>query len=163
MFPKVKITIDDDVLKELQKTLGNLPKAFTQRFNRRTAGVRAELLRELQQEPGLPTHPIEWKSEAQRRYFWAAIAPQYLDGEGHYTGYPRSHKLSQAWRVTYTSFDRGAVIAASNDDPARPYVEGDWQQPFHVNTGWLYEEEVFRKYRELFTDIAIDTWAAWSE
>jgi len=158
LFPTIIVSIDDDVLTELQAVIKRLPQSFTKVYDRRTARVRTTMQNALQQEPGAPSYPIDWTSEAQKRYFFAVLFPK----QG-YQAYVRTHALSQGWKVTYSGLANGAQIAITNNAPERPYVEGEWQQGFHADTGWLYEGEVFREYEELLTDIAIDVWASWSE
>jgi hypothetical protein len=125
---------------------------------------QAQLLAQLQQEPGPPKYPIRWTSERQRRAFFAT------DGFGRGIPTKRSHAMSQAWQVTInieqiTRFQvftnrlisflarfkiteaptpppPTIIVDVSNPVSYTRYVEGENQQGFHKDTGWLYAPDV---------------------
>jgi hypothetical protein len=125
---------------------------------------QAQLLAQLQQEPGPPKYPIRWSSERQRRAFFAS------DGFGRGIPTKRSHAMSQAWQVSVnveqiTRFQvftntliaflarfkvadaptpppPTIIVDVSNPVSYTRYVEGKDQQGFHKDTGWLYAPDV---------------------
>jgi hypothetical protein len=125
---------------------------------------QTQFLAQLQQEPGSPKYPIRWPSERQRRAFFAT------DGFGRGIPTKRSHALSQAWQaivnveqITRFQVFTNSLIAflaqfkiteaptpppptiivdVSNPVSYERYVEGENQQGFHKDTGWLYAPDV---------------------
>jgi hypothetical protein len=125
---------------------------------------QAQLLAQLQQEPGAPKYPIRWSSERQRRAFFAS------NGFGRGIPTKRSHAMSQAWQVSinveqitrfqvFTNTLIGFLARFKVTEPPTPppptiivdvsnpvsytrYVEGEDQQGFHKDTGWLYAPDV---------------------
>ena len=82
------------------------------------------------QEPGPPKYPIRWKSEKQRRAFFAT------DGFGGGIPYKRTHQLVAAWKVEVIARRDESVLIIENEANAAQYVYGPDQQPFHADTGW---------------------------
>jgi hypothetical protein len=125
---------------------------------------QAQLLAQLQQEPGPPKYPIRWTTERQRRAFFAT------NGFGRGIPTKRTHAISQAWQVTinveqitrFQVFTNNLIAFLArfkvSDAPTPPlptvivdvsnpvsytrYVEGENQQGYHKNTGWLYAPDV---------------------
>jgi hypothetical protein len=125
---------------------------------------QTQFLAQLQQEPGSPKYPIRWTSERQRRAFFAT------DGFGRGIPTKRSHALSQAWQVIvnveqitrFQVFTNSLIaflaqfkiteaptpppptiiVDVSNPVSYERYVEGENQQGFHKDTGWLYAPDV---------------------
>jgi hypothetical protein len=125
---------------------------------------QAQLLAQLQQEPGPPKYPIRWTTERMRRAFFAS------NGFGRGIPTKRSHALSQAWQVTInvdqitrfqmftnnliaflarfkiteppTPIPPMIIVDVSNPVSYERYVEGVNQQGFHKDTGWLYAPDV---------------------
>lgn len=99
-----------------------------------------ELEARLEAEPGPVQYPVEWKSPAQLRMFWAT------DGFGRGIGAPRSHTLSRSWEVKVERMGAGFTFTVRNPTDYAQFVVGSlargirnpgrFQQPFHQNTGW---------------------------
>lgn len=150
----VSAILDLDVLDAVQETA----KIARPRM-RRELGIIARgpiaqnLIKELSTEPGRPKYPIRWKSDRQRRAFFAT------NGFGHGIPYVRTHKLSRGWRVVLDDITASTgVFRVENSQPYTRYVQGDDQQPFHIDTGWPFAAPIIRKYEDQLQDVVIDTW-----
>jgi hypothetical protein len=110
------------------------------------------LEKDLQTEPGPVVYPIAWTSEAQRRMYFAT------NGFGEGIPTVRNHDLVRAYKVEVEPPQPGqiAAIVVSNDDPARDFTTGIYQQRYHAITGWFYEQDVFDVHRDLMTDQIAD-------
>lgn len=75
-------------------------------------------------------YPIAWKSERQRRAFFAT------NGFGGGIPYRRTGALGRGWEWTLVREPDGFLITIANRAPAARFVIGLDQQPFHAATGW---------------------------
>jgi hypothetical protein len=92
-------------------------------------------LRLLANAPRPVKYPIQWKTERQRRAFFAS------DGFGKGIPYQRTGTVAQGWRIEADRVDNATVLAISNPVSYAKFVYGTTedpkaQQPFHVATGW---------------------------
>jgi hypothetical protein len=101
-------------------------------------------------EPGSPQYPIRWKSEKQRRAFFAT------NGFGRGVPSQRTGALARGWTVEIDDSDLIA-LDVFNREPHTAFVEGDEQQPFHIDTGWLFAPKIMAEESEKFEDVMIDT------
>lgn len=95
----------------------------------------------ISKQPGKPRYPLRWKSERQRRAFFAT------NGFGKGIPYRRTGKLARAWVMEATRQQRGAGLLIQNPAKAARFVSGSlarkqtaalrFKQPFHADTGWL--------------------------
>lgn len=115
--------------------LEQAPELTHQVIDREVNSVGEEVLAHLRTEPGAVRYPIEWHSVRQRKAYFAT------NGFGHGIPYQRTHQLAQGWKmqIVYGS-DEITSIVIGNDAPERPFVTGQYQQIFHLNTGWPEEE-----------------------
>jgi hypothetical protein len=93
-----------------------------------------KLLDALRQEPGPVVLPIKWKSDKQRKAYFAS------KGFGRGIPFHRAtapNRIVDRWKMVVV-YEPGALTAVvlENDSPARRYVTGSDQQPFHRITGW---------------------------
>jgi hypothetical protein len=93
-------------------------------------------------------YPIAWKSERQRRAFFATR------GFGKGIPYQRTGQTARGWQVEAEQVGNVTALAVSNRVPHAQFVYGtvqdpSIQQPFHVNTGWPKADEVVRVAVEL--------------
>lgn len=109
-------------------------------FQTAAIAVAKELQAEARPYPGEVAYPIEWKSEKQRRFYFAM--------RGKNLPYVRqsddmSERLLESWAIEpYGKI--GAVL--KNNAIYAPFVIGDDQQPFHRNTGWRILREVAKEF-----------------
>jgi hypothetical protein len=150
----VSVILDLDVLQAVQDTARTARPRMRRELGIIARGAIAEdLIRELSIEPGRPKYPIRWKSERQRRAYFAT------NGFGNGIPYQRSHKLSQGWRVVLDDITNSTgVFRVENSQRYTRYVQGDDAQPFHLDTGWVQSAPVIRKYEDKFQDAVIDVW-----
>lgn len=121
-------------------TLQQAPELTRQVIDREVNSVGDDLLVRLRTEPGPVVYAgtgvhgqpvLRWKSAKQRQAFFAS------NGFGGGIPSSRKHILVQSWkiRVVYGS-DEITSIAIENDAPEREFVTGQYQQPYHFDTGW---------------------------
>lgn len=127
----VNVGVDTDAIERLRRAAKQAPS----RMRRVVASVvrenKSQIIADLRgREPGPPSYPIRWKSERQRRAFFAT------NGFGGGIPYRRTGTLSNGWFVDVTTDNRGGSIAIGNDVPYARFVVGADQQPFHEDTGW---------------------------
>lgn len=108
---------------------------------------RDHLLADLSRYPGPVVYPIQWKSEKQRRAFFAT------KGFGKGIPYHRTYGWGKTWHVLVEYLPDGiSQIVARNDNPIRQYVTGENQQPFHANTGWQKDDDTFQIWGMIMED-----------
>lgn len=133
----VTVRADTRVLDLLIADLESAPVRFNALVDNIVKGrggyiQRAE--RELTPYPGAPKRPIRWKSQRQRRAYFAS------NGFGRGIPSRRTNKLKKSWRFVYRPLrERGgdASLTIENTDPKARFVIGANQQPFHADTGWI--------------------------
>ena len=120
-------------------------KRFAKKFDTVFQGIGAEVSRELQpfvlevyKPPGAVVYPIEWKTDRQRRAFFAT------DGFGRGIPTKRTGKVNSNWKVAWRSKQAfSGTIEVYNAVTYARFVYGGFnrqtqnQQPFHANTGWI--------------------------
>lgn len=85
--------------------------------------------------PGPVRYPIQWKSERQRRYFFAqrqGALPYVRSSDAE------SQRLGPSWAVELQPF---GVIVGTRVTYAPFVQDAERQQPFHRNTGWKTDEQ----------------------
>lgn len=117
------------------------PVTFEQNFQKGIQAVGVSVAEGIQKKAeevfappiGAVVYPIEWKTEKQRKAFFAT------DGFGRGIPTRRTGKVSSGWKVEF----RDNVIKLYNRVPYARFVYGGFdirtenQQPFHRNTGWI--------------------------
>jgi hypothetical protein len=134
-----EIVVDDkDLIGAYLELIEEMPEVVRTITGQVVNKVGDKYLAKLQTEPGKVKYPIKWKSEKQRRAFFAT------NGFGKGIPTRRNHKLVQGWKLVVTYLpDAIAQVAFTNPVSYRRYVTGRDQQPFHAITGWYYEENIF--------------------
>lgn len=150
----VSVILDLDVLQAVQVTARTARPRMRRQLGIIARGAIAEqITRELSAEPGAVKRPLRWKSERQRRAYFATR------GFGHGIPYVRTHKLSQGWRVVLDDITVSTgVFRVENSQRYTRYVQGDDAQPFHLDTGWVQAAPVIRKYEDAFQSAVVDAW-----
>lgn len=149
-----KVTADvrsfDARLAQLSINILHLPDAFHNALQGRQGQLASDALRKLTIVPGAPIYPIRWKSQRQRRAFFAS------NGFGKGIPTKRSYKLLKGWRVLYQRTGDGGFISLVNEVPYMKYVQGDEAQPFHLDTGWIQRGDVVNDFvRETTEQVSI--------
>lgn len=161
---KIKIEVKDRGALKAYRDLYDIRRVKERLYRSMAAGlreVRARTLSILQTEPPPARHPIRWKSDRQRKAVMAYLRENgYMGGSSgpgnpiEATGYIRTHKMSQAWKVEQVAGKSGGEISqvvienrhkAKNavGDEVYPFQfvygtfeDTSYQQPFHADTGW---------------------------
>lgn len=138
--------IDFDVLDAFQEALQadrtKVRRVFFVAITREGSAAE-QMRRRLSKEPGTPKYPIRWKSPKQRRYVMAKLREQ------NNLPYQRTHQQAAGWTVTV---DDPLDVLVKNSDPATRYVQGEDQQPYHIDTGWGYAPGIIREYANAITE-----------
>ncbi len=150
----IKIIPDTDVLEAVHEAARQAPARMRRAAGKIARGPTAHrLIVELSQEPGPPHYPLRWKSARQRRKVMAMLRES-----GHWS-YIRTHKISQGWRVVLETLADGVgVFGVVNNAPGVEFVQGDYAQPFHLDTGWVQAAPVIVQYGEALQDEVINAW-----
>ena len=149
---KIDVTADTDVLDAIREAAQDASRRMNKAYKRKIKRLRQQLLDELREYPGPVKYPFRWKSERQRRAYFAT------DGFGWGIPYVRTDALKASWTTHIRDQKDGAVFEVENRAPYAIYVMGDWQQPGHLATGWNSAAEIVSRYRERATDELISVW-----
>lgn len=151
---RMDVTVDTDVLDAISEAAQESPRRMNRAYKRRIKRLRQQLLDELREYPGPVKYPFRWKSERQRRAFFAS------NGFGNGIPYVRTNTLKDGWVTHIRDQKDGAVFEVENKADYAGFVVGDWQQPGHLATGWNSAGEIVAKFREKAVDELIDAWAS---
>jgi hypothetical protein len=138
----LRVTVDSAVIQAVRKLAKQMPTRMEREFKTISDTVQAGIIKDLRAlEPGRPRYPIQWTSEKQRR-----SVMRKLRKAGNIP-YRRTGALMKAWRARRYTTKSGGFITVTNDVPIAPYVIGDdaysdWQQFFHIQTGWPTARQV---------------------
>ena len=154
MTIRVDITVDQDVLDAISEAAIQSPRRMNSAYKRRIKRLRQQLLDELRQYPGPVKYPFKWKSDRQRRAYFAT------DGFGWGIPYVRTNALRDSWTTRIRDQQNGAIFEVENKADYARFVVGDDAQPGHLNTGWRSSAVIISEYREKAVDELIDTWYA---
>lgn len=148
----VRVIQDTDVLETIRDTAKTARPALRRELGQVARGPVAQaMLRAVSREPEAPDHPIHWTSDRQRKAVMAKLRRAKL------LLYPRSHRLSQGWRVVLNSLsDSDGLIGLENDAPETDYVQGENQQRYLSK--WPLARQVFRDHEDAFQEAIIDAW-----
>lgn len=151
---KYSMVFEQDILDAVRAGAKDAPRKMRRELGKIARGPTAQaLIRALATEPGRPRYPLRWKSARQRRYVMAMLR------RAGNIPYRRTHRLAQGWRVVLDSIQEGyGVFRVENNDRAVQFVQGDYAQPYHLDTGWPQAAPMIRAYDERFTSEVIDAW-----
>lgn len=150
---RATVQLDTDVLDAIAETAIEAPQRMRTAAGLVARGDTAQaMIVELSTEPRPAAKPIDWTSPKQQRYVMWKLKREGFPG--------RSHKLAQAWRVVLDFLNGllGGVLSVENNDPAAQFVQGEYQQRMHANTGWPLARLVIRNYQEELQDEIITAW-----
>jgi hypothetical protein len=139
---KLESKPDEATLQLYEESIREAPGVTATLTRRRYSKVRSKYLPMFRQEPDAPKYPLRWKSKKQRNYVMAMLT------EEDNLPYARTHSLSQAWEMDISTRQDGGSITVYNDNPAADYVQGDYAQPFHLDTGWPQAAPIFVEMEE---------------
>lgn len=150
-YQAVRIEPRDDIFEALADQMRKTPSLMRIALKRQGTKFKSRILQRLRVEPPSPNYPLRWKTEKQRRAFFAT------DGFGRGIPTRRTGALARGWTV---EIDDSELIALDvfNRQPYTTFVEGDDQQPFHMDTKWLYAPQIMSDEIERFEDVMIETY-----
>ena len=121
---------------------------FVQTVTRRTVeeDIAPVMLPDFQQEPGAVAKPIVWTSLKQRRYVMLQIRKGEIKSV-------RTHAISKGWKLNTVQVGADMTsIQLTNDADGVDFVEGNRQQQFHKNTGWINAPDLIQEWLPIVTD-----------
>lgn len=136
----LRFTVDTKRLELVRSNLHEFRRRVFNAYELQSRPLRGRLLRDLKTEPGSPKYPLHWKNRRQKRKVLMLLREQ---GNLPYT---RTHELIRQWTVKMQSNLVGGRLEIENDSPVVRYVQGEWQQPFHKDTGWPNETLISVRY-----------------
>jgi hypothetical protein len=148
----VTITVDADILDALGEQVRRAPALVKGAVRRQVNKERQRLRAELKVTPGPPKYPLRWKSEKQRRAFFAT------NGFGKGIPYQRTGKMVDAWDLQTVNLPDGLEISAVNETAYARFVIGDDAQPFHLDTGWRQAAPTLANSRARLENDLIEIW-----
>jgi len=146
------VTVDTDILDAIADAARTAPKQMATQFKRQQQRLASQGLEDLTAEPPEWTGKRRWKSDKQR--ILVIIKLKQADN----LPYRRDHSLVKAWKVVLEATEAGGLFAYENNRPEVAFVQGDWTQPMHLDSGWPQAGVIVAKYRELAEDRLIETW-----
>jgi hypothetical protein len=150
-----EVQVDRDVLDAIQEAVRKAPGRVKNDYKRAIRRVKPRILADIRDIPPPNTpadYPLRWKSAKQRRYVMAKLR------EDDNLPYQRTGELQKSWDVNLDTTTDTGVLLLESSDPKAIFVQGDYQQPMFIDSGYPTLAEVVSKYDELLTDILIDTW-----
>lgn len=153
VIPDIDIRPATDVLDAINDQMRRTPGLMQTAVQRQLRNTRRRILPTLRAlEPGPPRYPLRWKSDRQHRFVMAK-----LRREGNLP-YQRTGDLLRRYDLTLTSSDAGGVFTLTNDAPQAPFVIGNAQQPYHIDTGWEFIGVTANRVQDTVTEDLIETW-----
>lgn len=146
--------IESDILAAYRQKLKKAPLLLTRAYKGEIERITNKVLRALKQQPGPVKYPIRWKTERQRRAFFAT------NGFGAGIPYKRTNRLANGWQMSFDARDTTGTVEIFNDVPYARFVQGDDAQPFHLDTGWIQAAPLVAQAQDDLTDALIQTWFA---
>lgn len=151
-----KLDIDSRDLQQFLKRIDNNIVRSVSRMQLAMKGAQGKIalraIKRLGTVPGPPQHPIRWKSEKQRRAFFAS--------DGFSRGIPTKRKnvIIKGWYADVRADAFGGVITLKNPYDAWVYIQGSFVQPFHRDTGYVQLKDVVDDFYQDGTLIIADAW-----
>lgn len=154
---KASVIPDNDVLDAIADALPKAPILMQVAMALKVRELDATVISKLRVEPPKPNYPLRWKSKKQRAAFFAT------NGFGKGIPYRRTGEMSKRWETVFVASPSGGDIFVQNNSPYVDYVQGLNQQPFHIDTGWVYAPPIIAEADIVVTDMLIETWYGVSE
>lgn len=145
---------DNRVLQAIEQELADSPRKVGEIAQKVSASAPVQaLLVALKTEPPKPSYPLRWKSKRQRRFVMAKLR------RANQIPYSRTHDLVRSWQVkTFIPSLGIAQIIILNSSPVAAYVQGQYQQPYHIDTGWKNVQDVVPRYVDPIVGQYLQEW-----
>lgn len=145
-----KITFSGDAMRNLRREIKTAPKEFVKRVNTYIDGAEQRLADKLTVVPPRKKGSLRWARSkhpadadkkpntkfgyySRQKAWWFATR---RNADGTIKAYNRTGKLARSWRIVRRGNQYAMTIVARNTQKYAEFVIGDWQQPFHADTGW---------------------------
>lgn len=159
----ITIEVDTDVADVVAKDMRRKGGKFFSLYRGRIRKLAEQTVAELAQPAPPVRYPIQWKTERQRRAFFAT------NGFGRGIPTQRTGALGRGWKYILTGDVREGLFTVYNDATSRSvltgelvfyekFVQGIYQQPFHKNTGWRLSQDILADALVKAEDLLINTW-----
>lgn len=160
---KASIRVDLDVLDAVADTARQSPKLMETAMKRQVGRLRKQIKDQFPiPDPGAVQYKattvdgqpgLRWKNRRQQRAFFASR------GFGKGIPYQRENPgIRGDYDVRVKNDEDGGILELINTNPAAPFVIGEFQQPYHADTGWETIDKTAARYSDLATDEIIDIW-----
>lgn len=161
MVVECELLLDTDVIEATQDLVAQSPRAVDALVNRSIRGdVTTRIVRRLSVTPGAVKYPIRWKTERQRRAFFAT------NGFGRGIPTKRTGAVQAGWDVAWNVTGGAGNAVVFNPVEYAQFVYTPDQQPFHTFTGWLGTSEIdtiILEESERANDMLIEGWYSIAE
>lgn len=147
-----RVLPDKDVLEAITATMPKAPILMGVAMRLVVRQVDEKVISQLRTEPPKPNYPLRWKTEKQRRAYFAT------NGFGKGIPYRRTGALAKGWQTEFVVTPDGGEWSVFNAVEYVDYVQGLDQQPMHIDTGWVYAPPVIAQADILATDLLINAW-----
>lgn len=151
-----KLEIDSKDLQALLKRIDNNIVRSVSRMQLLMKGQQGRIalkaIKRLGEIPGPPQYPIRWKSERQRRAFFAS------KGFGRGVPTKRKNVIIKGWYADVRADTFGGAITLKNPHSEWVFLQGSFAQPFHIDTGYTQLKDVVDDFYQDGTLIIADTW-----
>jgi hypothetical protein len=162
VFARVTVTVDSSVLDAINEAALKSPTLMKTAFRRTLNGQKRRILSKvLDVEPGPVQYNamsasgapmLRWKSKRQMR------AAHATGNWGAGMPYVRTGNLAHSWNVYLEDDGNGGLINIENYADYAQFVVGDWEQPFHYDTGWRNITDVLDAVEPIVELALIETW-----
>lgn len=158
MLTKINALIDTDILDAVHETATNARYRLRRNMEKVVQGPTAQSARKaISTEPGGVVYAnggkLRWKNKKQRAKVMKELR------EGGTIPYIRDHSLSRGWSVVLNNLSEGnGVILFTNPSNIWPFVQGDFTQPFHLDTLWPQVGLIISQYSEKLQEETIEAW-----
>ena len=139
-------------LKDTDRKLSNATNKLRLLMKGKQGKIGLKAIAMLGTIPGGPVYPIRWKSNKQRRAFFASKG----FGRGIPTG--RKNVIINAWTAEVTTDPYGGVVRLTNPFDAWVYIQGSFVQPFHIDSGYVQLKDVADEFIKDGTLVIADAW-----
>lgn len=154
MIPiRATVIIDNDILDAVAETAEKAPKLMQTALRRNVRRIASRIVQPLRKRPPKWKGKRRWQSDRQRRAYFAT------NGFGAGIPYQPTGRLTKGWDVEYVGRDAyNGEFAIVNPVKYAPFVQGDWAQKMHLDSGWPQLAPLVAKAREDINEVAIQTW-----
>lgn len=149
---RINVKPDTAIWDKIIRDKDKLPGILTPLVRSNVPYIKNLMLPYLKANPGPVKYPIKWKTDKQRRAFFAS------NGFGNGIPTKRTGEIIAAWRVVNKSRGFKGFLQLVNAHPAVDFVQGEDQQPFHKNTGWVTAQETIDKFQPVIDRRVDEDW-----